>query len=320
MAMKENIKRLLLKGRGILIGILRPEQDPYCADIQVEGVSENASNSAKDIRGVNRKPALMIYGVAPRCGTNYVGPLVALHPDISPWPNQIYEIPFLRLTNHLLDFEKEYFRDYTLNAEKMGKNDFLALFGASFIGYMHSYMTDQSKKMLLKEPDVRFLAYYPLVFPNEELLLLLRDGRDVVYSTLKSWPGWSFTDACHRWEKSARLMLNFDSQHKQNPRYWMVKYEDVLSDPDSFVKEACKRYSLDDSKFPYDRINDLKIVGSSTDSRKGGNVDWNYHVDKPSNFKPVGRWQEWSPAKKATFKKIAGQTLLDAGYCTDLEW
>ncbi len=320
MSVIKKFRNLLFKGRGKLIAYLQREPDPYLVDIQLGEVSENARNVAKNIRGVDRQPALMIYGVTPRCGTNYVGPLIALHPDLSAWPNQIFEIPYLRLTNHMLAFEKEYFNDYKLNKERMGQNDFLPLFGASFIGYLHSFISDPEKKMLLKEPDMRFLAYFPIVFPNEQMLLVLRDGRDVVYSTIKSWPSWSFADACRRWEKSARLMLQFYSQYKHNSQYWMVKYEDVLSSPESFIREACEKYSLDGSKFPYDKIDELKIVGSSTEGRKDGSVDWGNHVERPSNFKPVGRWKEWSPSKKATFKRIAGQTLLDAGYCKDLSW
>jgi len=316
----KKLRKLKLWGRKKLLAYLHPEPDPYLADVSLSGVSENAKSVAKNIRGADRQSALMIYGVTPRCGTNYVGPLVALHPDLSPWPNRIHEIPYLRLTNYILEFEKEFFRDCKRNIGKLGENDFLAIFGASFIGYMHSYMADPDKKMLLKEPDMRFLAYFPVVFPNEQLLLLLRDGRDVVYSTLKSWPGWSFVDACRHWEKSARLMLQFYSQHKDNPQYGLFKYEDALSGPENFIREVCDKYSLDSSEFPYDRIDDLKIVGSSTDSRKDGHVDWHHHVERSSNFKPTGRWQEWTEAKKATFKKIAGQTLLDAGYCDDLNW
>ncbi len=35
---------------------------------------------------------------------------------------------------------------------------------------------------------------------------------------------------------------------------------------------------------------------------------------------PVGHWQHWSWWKRYTFKRIAGQALMDLGYCESLDW
>jgi hypothetical protein len=57
-------------------------------------LSEYALQVAKTIRGTDRKSAIIIHGIMPRSGTVYTGSLVKLHPDISPYPNEIWEAPF----------------------------------------------------------------------------------------------------------------------------------------------------------------------------------------------------------------------------------
>ena len=37
------------------------------------------------------------------------------------------------------------------------------------------------------------------------------------------------------------------------------------------------------------------------------------------SLRPVGHWQSRFPGKKPTFKGIPGQTLIDMGYCDDLD-
>jgi hypothetical protein len=45
------------------------------------------------------------------------------------------------------------------------------------------------------------------MFPEEHLLVLTRDGRDVVHSTVKTWPQILFPFACRRYRRSAEMDL-----------------------------------------------------------------------------------------------------------------
>ena len=319
MRLLRELRKFAWKGRRRLRSALQPQADPYAYIPSLNVLSDSASSASKCIRDPRRPPALMVYGVAPRSGTNFVANLLALHPGFAPWPNLIWEIPFLRSVDHLLAFEKAFFEDFPHNAERMQQDDFLPIFGASFIRYLHSF-APEGKKLLLKEPDARNFAYFPLVFPHEQLLLLLRDGRDVVFSTIKTWPQMQFADVCQRWNDSAKLMLQFSSKHKDNGNYWIMKYEDVLLNQAEFVKEACHKYSLQESEFPFSEIKSMPVFGSSTDSQKNGTVDWMSHKQRSDDFKPVGRWNSWSKKEKSIFKRIAGETLMEAKYCEDLDW
>lgn len=115
-------------------------------------------------------------------------------------------------------------------------------------------------------------------------------------------------------------MLDFYEHYKDKPGYWLVKYEDALADQRYFVRTACEHYSLDPDRYDYTNIETLPVFGSSTVTNKEGNVTWDEHMQRPQDFKTVGKWQSWSSKQKTTFKRIAGQTLIDTGYCDDLNW
>ena len=273
---------------------------------------------AKSIRGIDRGPAIIIHATLPRSGSTFTSELLRLHTNITAYPNKLWEVPFLECTGDILEFQKNFFRGYNQNINKIGENDFLPLFGSAFIAYLHSFVP-KTQRILIKRPIVDFLNYFPSVFPYENLLLLIRDGRDVVSSTIKTWSDLKFSEVCERWEKSTKQSLAFHEQNSNNVcGYMMIKYEHIISDPLKFVKTACECFGLDQRKYPFEKINDILVYGSSSHKREG-KVSWE-PIAKPNNFKTIGHWQEWSEDKKQTFKEIAGKTLMAAGYCKNLDW
>ena len=288
----------------------------FTPKFDVGDISDHALQTAELLRGAGCEPAIIIHGVMKRSGTVYVGDLLGLHPDLYPYPNRVWEIPFLPLTGDILRIQRNFFFDYEQNIGKIGENDFLPLFGSSFIAYLYSFVPE-GKRMLLKMPSVQYLNYFFSVFPYENLLVLMRDGRDVASSTVKTWPQIRFSHACQRWDRSARMVLRFHEHYSGRAGYWMARFEDVVRDPVAFVKETCKRFGLDERKYPYEEIESIPVQGSSSFKEQG---KARYFVPKPKGFNPVGRWQQWSAGKKRTFKRIGGQTLMDLGYCEDLDW
>jgi protein-tyrosine sulfotransferase len=281
-------------------------------------VSKAALKSSKEIRGPHRPPAIIIHGVMPRSGTVYTGELLRLHPDIYAYPNELWEIPFLELSGELKNIQQLFFKRYKLNRERMGELDLLPLFGASLISYLYSFVP-ADKTLLIKVPDVQFLSYFPIVFPHENLLLLMRDGRDLVSSTIKTWPEEKFSKVCLQWKNSAQHMINFNHyQSLKRDNYQMFKYEDILDEPAYFARNACQRYGLDINSYPYDEIGKLPYRGSSTLQTDGG-VSWE-PINSCQSAKTVGHWQQWPAKHTKQFKKIAGEVLIQAGYCKDQNW
>ncbi len=304
---------------GRVLGELRNRDEAFRQEASPYTISGQAKEVARAIRG-DHPPAIIIHGVMPRSGTVYTGEVLRLHPHLHAYPNEMWEVPFLELTGDIQRVQRHFLAAYKQNTDRMGSHDFLPLFGASLMAYLHSFVP-AGKRLLLKVPDAQFLDRFFAVFPGESLLLLMRDGRDVVNSTIKSWPGRNFAEVCALWDKSARAMINFEKRHTgEAGRVMSVKYEDVVGDPEIFALRACDAFGLDRSAFPVEKIKDLPVRGSSkVVAQNAGQTSWN-PVEKPGNFNPVGRWKDWSPTQKRAFKRIAGQALLEAGYCMDLDW
>ena len=244
-----------------------------------------------------------------RSGTVYTGELLRLHPKLYAYPNNIWEVPFLRLAKDIIRTQNHFFQSHIQNTDKIGSKDFLPLFGASFIAYLYSFVP-AGKRMLLKIPDVKYLKYFFSMFPHETPLLLLRDGRDLVTSTINTWPQKEFEDVCRSWADSANMVLAFQRHYtEENYNYLTIKYEDIVSDPERFVTTACERYSLDRTIYPYAKIEDIPVIGSSRIGKKGKEVVWK-GVSKPKDFNSVGQWGSWSPRQKRVFKDIAGKALV----------
>jgi protein-tyrosine sulfotransferase len=304
---------------GRVLGELRRESEAFKLEEAPFTISEKTMEAVRAIRG-DHPPAIIIHGVMPRSGTVYTGELLRLHPDLHAYPNEIWELPFLELTGDLLAVQKHFFRAYRQNMGKIGDHDFLPLFGASIMAYLYSFVP-AGKRMLLKIPDAQYLRYFYAVFPCEIPLLLMRDGRDLVASTINSWPSRDFGEVCRLWDNSARAMLAFQAQYPAPLYHYLaMKYEDVVARPAEFVTAACNSYSLDSNRYPYERISTLPVRGSSTMEKKvSKSISWS-PMEKPKNFNPIGHWQGWTEKRKRYFKKIAGSALIECGYTPDDVW
>jgi len=302
--------------KSLRLSLQAPPVPSECPLPEQVTVSASALSTAWAIRGERHKPVIMLHGVAPRSGTVYTGQLLELHPEICASPRGLYEVPFLNLAERIRRTQQQFLSTYPQNEDKIGRDDFLPLFGASFIAYLNAAVPD-GQRAFLKNPDVCGLDCFPYLFPFEVPFLLLRDGRDVVESTVRTWPERRFTDTCRLWNNNARFMLEQQRTHAELG--WRIfYYEDASARPKEFVKQICQHFQLDASRYPYDRIDEIGVWGSSV-VRKDGQVAWE-GLPKPSDFNPIGRWRNWTPSQKEIFKQICGRTLIDSGYVQNNDW
>jgi hypothetical protein len=313
--LKKKLKQVIKRFISVDSGKTNPFIDMY----DLPSLSQTAQLTAKSIRGAGSKPAILIQGVMPRCGSNYVAKLLAYHPDVCPYPNDIHEFPVLKHADGLLRMQDDFFSAYPHNKKRMGGIDFLPLFGASIISYLQTF-SSADQALLLKTPYVDNLNLFFSLFPQEHLVIVIRDGRDVVSSTIKTWPGkYDFDSLCRSWDSSARKILMFDDFYaKTDAPYLLVKYEDVFFDPHRFIADACVKFNLNENVYPHEKINQTPVIGSSS-LKTDGKVTWK-GIQKPKNFNPIGRWNAWTLKQKETFRRYAGETLMRTGYCSDFEW
>jgi len=280
--------------------------------------SESVQRTVRQIRG-DLPPAIILHGAMGRTGTNYLGALLRLHPDLA-GTDDVYEFHFLAHLQDILRMQKRFEADSRKAASGTSSpSDFAALFSATMVTHLYSRVPE-GMRLSLKVPAVAFLNYFPVVFAHEHLLLLNRDGRDVVTSWRQSWPQFTFEQVCRDWDRSAKLMLAFQQRVAGAFTFDVIRYEDAVRDPEQIVRRLCEKFSLDVSRYPFEQIEDLPLLGSS--STKSASQDkWQWQMaQKPKDFDPVGRWRTWGETEKRTFKTIAGQSLIDCGYAEDTNW
>jgi protein-tyrosine sulfotransferase len=294
------------------------ETKGFTTDLPVDSISDEAMRASRQARGITYRPAIMIQGIMPRSGTVYIGELLRRHPDLYAYPYHLWEFPALQMVGEVRQLQRKFLLAYKPNVGKLANEEFLPLFGASLIAYLYE-QAPANRRVLVKMPSAQYLQYFFSMFPNEQVLVLIRDGRDIVSSTLRTWPRLNFIQVCLRWNRSARAVLGALDHFKQDRchGYWVARYEDALADPEAFVHEACKHHDLDSSIYPFEQIDTIRVIGSSKLAQ--GKVTWR-HLKRPANFRPGEYWRQWSSLRKAIFKAIAGRSLIDLGYSEDLSW
>jgi len=271
------------------------------------------------IRGGNYKPAIIIHGVMPRSGTNYLASLLRFHDDIFHHPHRLWEFPLLTVTDSCQHLQRDFIRTYRRNAEVLREYEFAAVLAAGFMQHLQQ-LTGPDKIMLLKAPHVEFIDLFRILFPRDYLLLVLRDGRDVVTSSLKTFTKGllrkGFRDYCLEWNYGAQAILRLG--RRKDPRTLILRYEDLFADPVSNIRSILELTGLGESGFHFDKLDTMQVIGSSELS-EGGKVNW-HPQHRPASFKPVGRWHDWNTRRKRQFRTIAGKALIDCGYEKDGNW
>ena len=283
-----------------------------------EKVSAQVLDMANAMRGTKRQPAIFLHGVMPRSGTVYFGEVLRLYPEVFAYPNKLWELPFMTHAGDLINYQEKFFQTYQQNRSQMEQNDLLCLFGAAMMNYLHSFVPE-GKILLIKVPWMQFLNYFFTFFPKKRLLLLMRDGRDVVHSTIRTWPNRDFEDVCRQWDSSARIFLDLQEKFNSDEyRICFVKFEDLLQEPEDVTRGVLQTFDLDCQKFPADKIHNLPVRGSSA-MQQEGKVSWS-PVQKQTKYKPGGKWRSWSRQEKKLFKNICGETLIKLDYAENSEW
>ncbi len=155
--------------------------------------------------------------------------------------------------------------------------------------------------------DVEPIADWGARFPDMRVIHIVRDGRDVALSWLKSWfrPS-NLADAAERWAEHVAEKRHWGKEHPE--RYLEIRYEDLLHSPER-VTEAIAEFiglvpapgPLDLQKGPAARV---LSVGGTHDLLTGGIASANRD-----------KWKrEWSVRQQRFFEYLAGGQLEASRY------
>jgi len=268
-----------------------------------------------------QKPDIFIIGVHRRCGSNFLTGALKLLGHIQE-PQPLAEDYLLEYSSLLMEYvqrtcDKRYKKRFT--AEK----DFHACqqrlcrrLGDGLRNFLRDYISPGAR-LITHTPDTDYLEYFPDFFPDAQLVLLVRDGRDVVESAARSWPSESYSYWMRSWARGARRLLDFMhgvGQHHAD-KWLLVRYEDLLTDR-QVMENVLRFLGEDPAEYPWEKFENLPLRGSSTE--RGGRAELHWDpVPKRKDFNPIGRWRSWSRWRRWQFRRIAAREMIELGYPLD---
>ena len=257
--------------------------------------------------------AIFIVGIEHRCGTNFLSDLLALHADCCR-PLTIGEDFFLHNAHHLHAFAQglhaSWNPQWRLSASQ---SDIGAALGRGLLSILTEQADRPAPRLVTKTPRADRLALFPWLFPDHPLLILIRDGRSVVESAVRSF-SWSYQKATERWCRGARRILEFDrDQQRGDCRHLIVRYEDLVTDLTAEMHRILAFLRLDPAGYDFDAAEASPVRGSSTLKGQGQSLHWK-PVPKSSNFNPLARANHWTASQRRSFLQSAGMYQHLLGY------
>jgi sulfotransferase family protein len=277
---------------------------------------------------------IFILGIMPRSGTNFLHDLLCLHPDCVPG-GIIWEDFVLAYSDLLFKYSNATYKHYNSKwkvDEKLGPPDFLCqCLGQALLSFLnlqlqsnntiHESSPDQNVKyhnnpsqqrLVTKTPVVNNLSNFPAFVPASSLIIVIRDGRSVVESGVKTF-NWNYEKAMRRWASAADTILQF-VREKQNTgdNFIIVKYEDLYKDKEGELRRIFPLLGLNSENYDFGAAMNLSIRGSSQLSTNK-KVHWE-STEKIKNFNPIARCSHWSRAKHERFNWIAKDCIEPIGY------
>jgi len=279
---------------------------------------------ARTVRDSPQLPAIFVHGVLPRSGTNFLADALALHPHVHPHPGRLWEFPLLYVASGARALREEFVAMFRRNREVVARYDLLAYLASGWLAALQQEAGP--RRILLKSPHVQNITLAPYIFPDDILLLCLRDGRDVAQSSLRTFQRWrlsskSLSELAREWRYGAEAVLGFEpggAHACANAK--VVRYEALVEAPQRVMRELLAHAGLDLDCYDFEALQRLPVRGSSALEVAAGEERWAQR-DKPEGFQPIGRWKgTWTRRQKRRFKMIAGETLIRAGYAADQDW
>lgn len=287
---------------------------------------------------------IFLHSIAVRSGTNFLARIFHQHPDVEVIPRgeTTQEFPLLKS----IQYFEEAFNKFQANYNG-SKNDYAWIAFKAYLGKaFQNYITDQLNKdvdkthLFIKDPHIENIENFFHVFPDAKLILLLRDGRDLVASGEKGYIaerssqsnfekykrkinhrlGRPFIQYTRVWKKKIdeyfKFMSNLEEVYRE--RVYTVKYESLAEGDVDILKELLAFCELSNATAE-NMLQNTKVIGSSFSNEINKNskgIIWQ-PMEKTTAFKPVKRYENWPNWKKRFFLKVAGKELKALGYLND---
>ncbi|MFD2542042.1 sulfotransferase [Lacinutrix gracilariae] len=283
---------------------------------------------------------IILLGQRVRSGTNFVGSTMAMHPDVVTLPpNKSLGEFNLFYDNAIIDnvFIKVAQKSFGLEVSVKEQDGFLKLYGASWLQLLiKKYAIKEDQIIFIKSPVIHTINLWEKTFPESQIAVIYRDGRDNVISSVKAsndnrnwhtfsiklkkrwnyYSGRSFINHTKDWVVTANKVASI-ANTKQVQKF---KYED-LNNSEENIEKLLQHFKLRCNADILNACLQAPVVGSSfgIDTKKMAKPNWTPETDK-SKFKFSNKWNHWKFFKKAVFKYLAGKELIVLEYEKDNKW
>jgi hypothetical protein len=165
-----------------------------------------------------------------------------------------------------------------------------------------------------KTPSARNVGLLNRFVPGARVLVILRDGRDVIESGVRSF-GWTYGEGFRRWAAAGEQLLRFLDGGAPSS-VGLIHFEPLVTAPGPELGRALRVCGLDPDRYPYDALAELPVFGSST--HRGGRSELHWEpVARTPDFDPVGRWRGWDEALRLRYDQLCGHVAERLGYPRD---
>lgn len=278
---------------------------------------------------------VVIRGIMPRSGTNFVADLLRLHPAVTVNPADFWEFAPLRFT----PLWKQYVAaiEGCKHTPGFDATRFEPHIGRAWVEYLSESAPVATSHLVVKEPSVDFLTEQYRMFPDSRTVIVVRDARDQIASAQQSgfvlpkrqwwrrqhWrrflPLGDFRALCRMYVRAGSQLLAFLEERAdltQGGQVQVVRYEDVVADTRGHVVKLLEDLQLSDQAYDWHGLETLPVRGSSFLRNDQGKMDFSRGQPKSETFRPVGRWADWTQPQRRVFEEEVGETMRRLGY----EW
>ena len=277
---------------------------------------EQPEDRLPDSNNFRQPNPIILLSACPRSGSNYLENLLSLHPHCR--RSKVPEDFFLANSETLLNFCRsvaESWDDWWL--QHLGGTSRLAMhIGTALLRFADPGPEEEGPvgdcRLMLRSPTTEGIAAATTLFPNAHVVVLVRDGPSTVESGRRSF-GWPYEEAMLAWRHSVRGILSFWAGVDRH-RCQLIRFEDLAADPASEIARVIDFLGLDPALYPFNRVDEIPVFGSSTFGRADGEgVHWRPMPKDPS-FDPLARAESWPPCRLARFAWLAGAEHRKLGY------
>jgi hypothetical protein len=188
-------------------------------------------------------------------------------------------------------------------------------------GQVTGCMSDRTLRWVEKTPyNERYVKQILAWWPEARFIHVIRDPRDNFASYQRKHPQWTAESFARSWRDSALDGLNHQealstepslpSSPISNPRspakYWVLRYEDLLQQPEECLRRMCQFLG----------VQDHPTLRNPTRNGKpwGGNSMFGERFSKIDSS-PLGRWREsLAPEEILIIDRIAVETMRRLNY------